>query len=192
MNKSGEYVSHDIDHYQGQRHQDLNHRKYQDGAEVCIVGAGAAGGVLAYELSKAGLKVVVIEAGPFWNPQTDFASDELSMNSLAWQDTRLTTGQDPLDFGHNNSGRGVGGGTVHFTGVFLRFHESDFKLQTNDGIANDWPLDYQDLEPYYDQIEQEIAVSGPKDFPLGQFPRPLSLSGPGTDQRQRRTLPPRL
>src|SRR5690606_7351845 len=84
--------------------------------------AGAAGGVLAHRLARAGLDVVVIEAGPFWDPETDFASDELSMQRLGWQQTRLVAGDDPLKLGHNNSGRGVGGGTTHFTGVFLRFH----------------------------------------------------------------------
>nr|WP_255570390.1 GMC family oxidoreductase [Cohnella sp. CFH 77786] len=150
----------------------MNHRKYQKEADVCIVGAGAAGGVLAYELSKAGLKVVVIEAGPFWNPQTDFASDELSMTHLGWQDTRIVSGNDPLQLGHNNSGRGVGGGTTHFTGVFLRFHESDFRTQTEDGVGEDWPIAYQDLAPYYDKIEKDIAVSGPKHFPWGSYRGP--------------------
>ena len=154
MIKNRHQVIHHCDHYHGQRYSDLNHRKYQNDAEVCIIGAGAAGGVLAHRLSQAGMKVVVIEAGPFWDPQTDFASDELAMEALAWQDTRLTTGKDPLEFGRNNSGRGVGGGTVHFTGVFLRFHASDFKTKTLDGVGVDWPIDYQDLAPYYDQIEK--------------------------------------
>lgn len=167
-----DYVSHDCNHYQGHRYNHLNKRKYVDGADICIVGAGAAGGVLAYELSRAGMKVVVIEAGPFWNPQTDFASDELSMQGLAWNDTRLVAGNDPLSLGHNNSGRGVGGGTVHFTGVFFRFHESDFRLKTLDGVADDWPITYQDLEPYYDKIEKDIAVSGPRYFPWGSFHGP--------------------
>lgn len=167
-----DYVTHDCDHYQGHRHNHLNQRKYGDEADICIVGAGAAGGVLAYELSKAGFRVVVIEAGPFWNPQTDFASDELSMQSLAWNDTRLVAGHDPLAMGHNNSGRGVGGGTVHFTGVFFRFHESDFRVKSLDGVADDWPITYEDLEPYYAKIEKEIAVSGPKYFPWGAFHGP--------------------
>jgi len=167
-----DYVTHNCDHYAGHWYNDLNHRKYGDEADICIVGAGAAGGVLAYELSKAGLKVVVIEAGPFWNPQTDFASDELTMNYLGWQNTRLTAGSDPLDFGHNNSGRGVGGGTTHFTGVFLRFHDSDFKVRTYDGVADDWPITYEDLEPYYNKLEHDIAVSGPKYFPWGSFHGP--------------------
>lgn len=165
-------VSHDCDHYAGHRYRHLKKRKYQDGADICIVGAGAAGGVLAYELSKAGFKVVVIEAGPFWNPQTDFASDELATDSLGWNDTRLVAGNNPLAMGRNNCGRGVGGGTVHFTGVFYRFHESDFKVKTIDGVADDWPISYHDLEPYYTRIEKEIAVSGPRYFPWGPFQGP--------------------
>lgn len=166
-------VKHHCVHYKGKRSSDINTRRFKDKeVDVCIVGAGAAGGVLAYELSKAGLEVVVIEAGPFWNPQTDFASDELHAHSLAWNDTRLVQGQDPIKFGHNNSGRGVGGGTVHFTGVFYRFHESDFKTKTLDGVGEDWPITYQDLEPYYEKIERDIKVSGPRDFPWGSFHGP--------------------
>lgn len=74
--------------------------------------------------------------------------------------------------GHNNSGKGVGGGTVHFTGVFLRFHETDFKSRTLDGVGEDWPIGYADLAPYYDKVEKEIAVSGPKYFPWGSFHGP--------------------
>ncbi|MDF2679721.1 MAG: family oxidoreductase [Brevibacillus sp.] len=169
---SDDRVMHHSDHYDGYRSRGMDKRKYADDADVCIVGAGAAGGVLAYELAKAGLRVVVIEAGPFWDPQSDFASDELSMRSLAWQETRLVAGKDPLRLGHNNSGRGVGGGTVHFTGVFLRFHESDFRTKTLDGVGEDWPITYQDLAPYYDKIEREIAVSGPAHFPWGSFRGP--------------------
>ncbi|HEY0828498.1 MAG TPA: GMC family oxidoreductase [Bacilli bacterium] len=140
--------------------------------DVVIVGAGAAGGVLAKELSEAGMRVVVIDAGPFRDPQKDFASDELAMQSLGWQDTRIVDGNNPLNMGHNNSGRGIGGGTVHFTGVFLRFHDVDFKMKTLDGVGEDWPIDYSDLEPYYSRIEQEIAVSGPRHFPWGNFHGP--------------------
>ncbi len=165
-------VTHNSDHYDGYRSRGMDKRKYADEADVCIVGAGAAGGVLANELAKAGLRVVVIEAGPFWDPQNDFASDELSMRRLAWQETRLVAGNDPLKLGHNNSGRGVGGGTVHFTGVFLRFHESDFQTRTIDGVGEDWPIRYKDLAPYYDKIEKEIAVSGPDHFPWGAFQGP--------------------
>ncbi|MCP1310046.1 GMC family oxidoreductase [Paenibacillus tyrfis] len=148
-------------------------RKYEgETVDVVIVGAGAAGGVLAKELSEAGMSVVVLEAGPFRDPQHDFASDELSMQNLGWQEARIVDGQDPLQMGHNNSGWGVGGGTTHFTGVFLRFHESDFRTKTLDGVGEDWPISYSDLEPYYTKIEKEIAVSGPKHFPWGEFHGP--------------------
>ena len=163
----------DLENKDGYRSSQLEKRKFADKeVDVCIVGLGAAGGVLAYELSRAGLDVVAIEAGPFWNPASDFASDELHAHSLNWNDTRITSGQDPLKFGHNNSGRGVGGGTVHFTGVFYRFHESDFKLKSYYGVAEDWPIDYWDLAPYYTKIEDQVKVSGPKYFPWGAFNGP--------------------
>jgi hypothetical protein len=77
----------------GRRSQNMN-RKYQnEEVDVVIVGAGAAGGVLAHELSRAGLKVVVIDAGPMRDPQKDFASDELAMKKLGWQDTRIVDGK---------------------------------------------------------------------------------------------------
>ena len=148
-------------------------RKYaNEEVDVVIVGAGAAGGVLAKELSEAGMSVVVLDAGPFRDTQKDLASDELTMQNLGWQDTRIVDGNNPLTMGHNNSGRGIGGGTVHFTAVFLRFHDADFKAKTMDGIADDWPISYEDLEPFYARTEKEIAVSGPKHFPWGNYRGP--------------------
>ncbi|MFC4808155.1 GMC family oxidoreductase [Paenibacillus sp. GCM10023250] len=148
-------------------------RKYaNEEVDAVIVGAGAAGGVLAKELSEAGMSVVVLDAGPFRDPQKEFASDELAMQSLGWQDTRIVDGRDPLTLGHNNSGRGIGGGTTHFTGVFLRFHDVDFKGRTLEGTGEDWPITYEDLEPYYARNEREIAVSGPKRFPWGNYGGP--------------------
>lgn len=61
---------------------------------------------------------------------------------------------------------------VHFTAVFLRFHDADFKAKTMDGVADDWPISYEDLEPYYARIEKDIAVSGPKHFPWGNYHGP--------------------
>lgn len=153
-------------------HMTLQRKYANEEVDAVIVGAGAAGGVLAKQLSEAGMRVVVLEAGPFRDPQHDFASDELAMKALGWEETRIVDGADPLQMGHNNSGRGVGGGTAHFTGVFLRFHENDFMTRTVDGVGEDWPIGYADLEPYYTQNEKEIAVSGPKYFPWGNFNGP--------------------
>ena len=161
------------DHYGDKRYKDMHHRKYgEQEVDAVIVGLGAAGGVLLRDLAKAGLSVVGIDAGPFWDPAADFVSDELHARILNWQDTRLSTGKNPIRFGHNNSGRGVGGGTVHFTGVFYRFHASDFEMKTRDGVGEDWPISYWDLEPYYSKLEQEIKVSGPREFPWGEFHGP--------------------
>lgn len=178
--QSNDPIDHNICHYAGHRFDDLDHRLYPGVADVVIVGAGTAGSIMAYELAKSGLQVVCIEAGPFWNPQSDFASDELTMTRLGWQDTRLVDGQNPLAMGHNNSGRGVGGGSTHWTGVCLRFHESDFATKTRDGVGEDWPISYQDLEPYYRYIEQQIGVSGPHRFPWGPFrgPYPMPMRDP--------------
>ncbi|HJV46141.1 MAG TPA: GMC family oxidoreductase [Bacillota bacterium] len=150
----------------------MNRKYANEVVDVVIVGAGAAGGVLAKELSEHGMKVVVIEAGPLRDPQKDFASDELAMKNLGWQETRLVDGQNPLRMGHNNSGKGIGGGTTHFTGVFLRFHDVDFQAKTIDGVGEDWPISYDDLAPFYNKIEKEIAVSGPKYFPWGNYHGP--------------------
>jgi choline dehydrogenase-like flavoprotein len=137
-------------------------------ADICIVGAGAAGGVLAKELAEQGLSVVLLEAGEWWDPQKDWVSDELVMNDqLAWTDLRLVDGQDPIKMGHNNSGKGVGGGTQHFTGVALRLHPSDFRVRSLDDVADDWPITYDEMAPYYEKIEYENAVGGPKNWPWG-------------------------
>ncbi|MDQ3346273.1 MAG: lycopene cyclase family protein, partial [Chloroflexota bacterium] len=92
--------------------------------DVLIVGAGAAGGVLAKELAEAGLTVVVLEAGPHWVPERDFVSDEKHASQLYWTDPRVTGGADPIELGANVTGRGVGGSTVHFSMVALRMWES--------------------------------------------------------------------
>ncbi|WP_442602062.1 GMC family oxidoreductase [Paenibacillus sp. KN14-4R] len=153
----------------------MNWRYENEEVDIVIVGAGAAGGVLAKELSEMGMSVVLLEAGPMRDPQHDFASDELAMQTLGWQETRIVDGQHPLTMGHNNSGYGVGGGTQHFTGVFLRFHESDFKTRSIDGVGENWPIHYKDLEPYYAKIEKEVGVAGPRHFPWGNFQGPYPL-----------------
>ena len=136
-------------------------------ADVLIVGAGAAGAVLAKELAEAGLTVVVLEAGPHWVPERDFASDEKYASQLYWTDPRVTGGADPIELGANVTGRGVGGSTVHFSMVALRMWESDFRVHSTDGIADDWPIDYADLEPFYDGVERELGISGPMRWPWG-------------------------
>jgi len=82
--------------------------------DVCVVGVGTAGGVLVQRLARAGISVVGIEAGPFWDTERDWVSDEAGSHKLYWTDPRVTGGDDPITLGNNNSGRGVGGGSVHW------------------------------------------------------------------------------
>jgi choline dehydrogenase-like flavoprotein len=138
-----------------------------DPVDVLIVGAGAAGGVLSKELAEAGFRVVVLEAGPHWVPERDFVSDEKAAQQIYWTDPRVTAGKDPIELGANVTGKGVGGSTVHYSMVALRMHESDFMVHTLDGVAQDWPIRYSDLEPYYERVEVELGISGPVTWPWG-------------------------
>ena len=119
-----------------------------DEVDFAIVGTGAGGGTLACKLAEAGFSVVAFDAGPFWRPLEDFASDEREQEKLYWTDERITGGDDPLELGINNSGKGVGGSTVHFTMVSLRFRPDWFKSRSRLGYAFDWPIDWEDIEPY--------------------------------------------
>ncbi|HEY0970732.1 MAG TPA: GMC family oxidoreductase [Gemmatimonadales bacterium] len=141
--------------------------------DVCIVGAGAAGGVLAGKLAEAGLSVVVLDAGPHWDPTRDFVSDEVASRRLFWTDDRITGGRDPVELGSNNSGRGVGGSTVHYSMIAMRAHPDDFRRRTLEGdIAGaelrDWPITFAELEPYYEEVERDLQVAGPTFYPWGK------------------------
>src|SRR5579859_7497652 len=141
--------------------------KSDEEVDFCIVGVGSAGGVLLQRLARAGFRVVGIEAGPFWDTERDWVSDEAGSSKLYWNELRITGGEDPITLGANNSGRGVGGGSVHWAGFTPRFHPSDFRVYSQDGVGVDWPISYEDLRPYYELLEKEIPVSGPAYFPWG-------------------------
>jgi choline dehydrogenase-like flavoprotein len=144
-------------------------RRYRDSEVIdyVIVGCGSAGGVLAQRLSRAGFRVVALEAGPFWDTERDWVSDESGSHKLYWEDPRVTGGTDPLALGANNSGKGVGGGSVHWAAFTPRFHPSDFEVYTRDRMGADWPIRYETLRPYYELLELEMPVAGPPYFPWG-------------------------
>ncbi len=144
-----------------------------DEVDFVIVGAAAAGGVVARELSRAGFRIVVLEQGPHLN-EADFKHDEYAVSSLAaltndWRvspntfrksDTETAVEKPAVQYG-----RVVGGGSVHFTGNYWRFHEIDFTEHTKKGAIagadrDDWPVTYAEMEPYYDRVEWELGVSG--------------------------------
>src|ERR1700741_4772098 len=173
--------------------------KTSDEVDFVIVGSGAAGGILAKELSTNGFRVVVLEQGPYLK-EPDFSHDELQgftlhqlTNNPALQAT--TFRKTPEDTAKPQPcvmyGRCVGGSSVHFTANFWRFHEIDFMERSKVGEIPgtgfaDWPIRYADLEPYYTKVEWEVGVSGlggaspfdpPRSKPYPMPPLPVKGNG---------------
>jgi choline dehydrogenase-like flavoprotein len=148
-------------------------REYREDEPVdfVIVGTGAGGGTLACKLAEAGFSVVGFDAGAWWRPLEEFASDETHQGKLYWTDERLCDGANPLKLGSNNSGKAVGGSTVHFAMVSLRFRPEWFKCRSKLGYGVDWPLDWREMWHYYTEVEQALNIAGPVNYPWGP-PRP--------------------
>ncbi len=122
-------------------------------ADVCIVGAGAAGGVLALELARRGIQVIVLESGPRHDlaPAREYVRRYLRHQNpwrtpLRELDRHTIGGPEPYRL-EGKRARGVGGSTLHWEGYALRLHASDFRLRSLYGIADDWPISYQDSSP---------------------------------------------
>jgi gluconate 2-dehydrogenase alpha chain len=148
--------------------------------DVVIVGMGAVGGIMAAELSKAGMKVIGLERGPRLKTG-DFTLDELRY--FQRQDLRPDIKRMPVTWRPNanaratplplqNNGNQAGGGTVHYGAVSWRLHEDDFRARSHtierygvpaipaDSSLADWPMSYAELEPFYDRAEYDLGVSG--------------------------------
>ena len=138
-----------------------------DDVDFLIVGTGAGGGTLACKLAESGFSVVAMDAGPYWRPLDDFASDETEQSKLYWTDDRIVDGENPLAMGANNSGKSVGGSTVHFAMVSLRFRPEWFKARSLLGYGYDWPLDWREMWKYYREVEKTLHISGPVTYPWG-------------------------
>lgn len=156
-------------------------RRFDDDDEIdlVVVGCGAGGATLLQRLAHAGWRVAALEAGPFWDPVRDWVSDEAGSHHLYWTEPRVIDGADPVPLGSNNSGRGVGGSMIHYAGYTPRFHPSDFRTFSLDGVGADWPLDYDDLRTYYRALEQELPVAG-QHWPWGDphgYPQSPHLVG---------------
>jgi len=158
--------------------------------DVVIVGAGAGGAAAAYGLCQRGLSVLLLDAGPRFDPSTDYPLTAADWEThefpekpgsrglvtfapsqkLAGPEPLLTSGSLGLGRAATNDARwmdryyhvrGIGGTTLHFTGEAHRLHPQAMKMRSRFGVAADWPIDYGELEPYYVRAEELIGVAGP-------------------------------
>lgn len=156
----------------------MNAKRRLELADVCIIGAGLVGGLMAYELARRGVKVVVLEAGPRHGLENRFGymQDIVSGRIAGWpftsnlpeRDVYTSVGEVEYPVNHLRV-KAIGGSTLHWGGQALRFIESDLRLKTLYGIADDWPIDYNELEPYYAKAEQALGVAGAADSPFASW-----------------------
>ncbi|WP_027554226.1 GMC family oxidoreductase [Bradyrhizobium sp. Cp5.3] len=128
-------------------------------SDVLIVGGGAAAMLMAAKLGTAGKRVVVLEQGPAF-ALSDLVSSQIWARRLKWGGVPMALeGRHPLGFAYN-AGWGVGGAALHQFGNWPRLHPEDFRMKSLYGRGVDWPIDYAELQPYYDRIQQEVGLSG--------------------------------
>jgi len=163
-----------------------------DPVDVLIIGSGASGAAVAWSLAETKMKIVCLEQGD-WVKPSDYPANGRDWEARRFGDSDILPNrrQAPADYPVNDSNsivkianfNAVGGGTVHYAAHFPRLHPSDFRVRTLDGVADDWPLDYRTLEPFYAENDRITGVAGmaddpsypPHDFPLP--PMPLGRNG---------------
>jgi len=135
--------------------QALTHRE----ADVVIVGAGASGSAMAARLAAGGKQVILLEAGPD-RKEADMVSSSIWSRRMHWAgEPVLESGENPV--GHVfNAGYGVGGSALHHFAVWPRMHDADFEMQSRFGRGLDWPIRYEDLRPWYDEVQLSYGVAG--------------------------------
>ena len=152
-------------------------------ADVCVVGAGPAGALVADRLA-GDREVVVLDAGPRFDPDDRLARQERALRpSYGLPDIWDVGGARDA---HENGGdwfyplnhsrvKGIGGSTLSWQGMVMRFHEDDFNSRSERGAGVDWPIDYEDLRPYYAEAERELGVAGGGNpfAPPREEPRPM-------------------
>lgn len=132
--------------------------------DAVVIGTGAGGAPLLAQLARAGLRVVALEAGPNFDLD-DLTPDETEAAKINWMSERISGGDHPTAFGPNNSGRGVGGSTLHWGAFCPRPDPRDLRLRSTTGEGMDWPVDAHELADYVRRAETDIGVSGPADYP---------------------------
>ena len=151
--------------------------------DVIVVGSGAGGGMATKVLSDAGLKIALIEAGPYFDPANP---DQMTQMKWPWESPRRGSGTTRafgdfhMSYGHWKvegepytieketsfrwwRSRMLGGRTNHWGRISLRFGPKDFKSKDYDGLGENWPITYDDIKPYYDKLDKLIGVFGTKE-----------------------------
>jgi choline dehydrogenase-like flavoprotein len=138
-------------------------------ADVVVIGAGPSGGIVTYYLAEAGLNVVCLEQGGWVNPG-DYPGNKPEWELLIqkqWShdpNSRSLPSDYPLNVDDSDMWpsmyNAVGGSSIYFGAEWPRLMPSDFRVRTLDGVAADWPITYEELAPYYDEIDRFIGVSG--------------------------------
>ncbi len=181
-------------------------------ADAIVIGAGAGGGVMAKVLATAGLRVVLFERGKQF-ANADFGHDELSDSQEPWNPRGLRFGPGnsevrtyrsdpwfparrvtPRDYEFSSVAWCVGGGTLSYQALAWRFHPGTFRLKSLYGApekstVDDWPINYEDLEPYYDRAEYELGVCGEWNETLPARKKPYPMP-PQPNNREAEVLHP--
>jgi choline dehydrogenase-like flavoprotein len=141
----------------------------EDAVDVLIIGAGASGAAVAWSLADTRMRIVCFEQGDWTNP-ADYPSTAVNWESQSYGRYNIDPNVRglPTDYPINNTDsavtvvnfNGVGGSTILYGAHFPRLHPSDFKVRSLDGVADDWPIDYDTLEPYFAQNDRMMGVSG--------------------------------
>jgi len=158
-----------------------------DKVDVLIVGAGASGAAFAWSMADTRMRVVCLEQGDWMKPEEyPSAGRDWELRQLGDFSFNPNVRRRPTDYPVNDADspiavanfNGVGGSTVFYAAHFPRFHPSDFRVRTLDGVAADWPIDYRSLEPFYAENDRMMGVAGlegdpaypPKELPLPPVP----------------------
>jgi choline dehydrogenase-like flavoprotein len=163
-----------------------------DKVDVLIIGSGASGAAVAWSLADTRMRILCLEQGD-WVKPADYPSNGRDWEARLFGDFAVSPNRRarPTDYPINDANspikvvnfNGVGGSTIMYTAHFPRLHPSDFKVRTLDGVADDWPVDYATLEPFFAENDRMMGVSGlagdpaypPKQPPMP--PLPLGKSG---------------
>lgn len=166
----------------------------EDPVDVLIIGAGASGAAVAWSLADTKMRIVCLEQGQMPD-QSKFPTTGMDWEARRNSDFHISPNvrKGPSDYPINDDNspikvvnyNGVGGGTVFFAGHFPRLHPSDFKVRTLDGVADDWPIDYETLEPFFEINDRMMGVArlpGDTAYPPGGRgnllpPVPMGKSG---------------